>query len=178
MLAFFQRLLRRAARSVIDASVESRIVLSKQIFHLPSPLIEGLRRVRDSIGHDEITRAYDAFLLDAGLGPATYLTTDGRVLWHDDGWGVKGTRAEALAAVSAGVHKAGLAQLSDLLPEKPSDAVDCVDCAGTGRFDAHGQLMDASGVVFSVVCVTCAGVGWRAESLPLQESVLEKLVSG
>ena len=132
-----------------------------------------LRAHRDVRGHDDLTRTYDAFMLDPGLGPPVYLTTDGRVVWDDDIWGVTGTRAEALASTFAGIQKTGIGRLRDLLPARLSDAVDCANCRATGRFDADGNMVDVHGRHFSVICMTCAGVGWLSPSLRLEEIVLD-----
>jgi hypothetical protein len=102
-----------------------------------------------------------------------YLSSDGRIVWEDDGWGVVGTRVEALAAISAGVKKTGVVDLRGLLPTRSAMSIDCPECSASGWFDAHGELKDIHGQLFSVVCMNCAGLGWTASSLVLTESVLE-----
>jgi len=75
--------------------------VSVPVFALTAELA-AQKRHRDFRGVDETMDQYDAFLLEPGLGPATYLTSDGRVVWDDDGlWGVIGTRAEAFEAAGA-----------------------------------------------------------------------------
>src|SRR5215831_12915700 len=98
-----QRVTFRRHRGVMKA----RLLRSLPLFELPPELIAELRVVRDARSHDDLTREHDAFLLDPGLGPPTYLTTDGRILWEDDTWGVRGTRADATAAIFAGIQKTG-----------------------------------------------------------------------
>jgi len=101
-----------------------RIVVSMRIFRPAPHLLATLRELRAARGDDdEITQTYDAFLLDPGLGPPTYLASDGRIVWDDDIWGVKGTLREALAAIRAGVRKTGLAELLELLPRRSSESV-------------------------------------------------------
>lgn len=152
---------------------ERRIVVSARIFE-PSPqLIAKLRDVQEQRGSDDITQAYDAFMLDPGLGPPTYLSSDGRIVWDDDIWGVIGTRAEAFAAILAGVKKTGVVELRELLPSRESSAIDCTDCSATGWFDGHGQLKDLEGKPTFLVCPMCAGLGWTAPSVVLTESVIE-----
>lgn len=150
-----------------------RILVSKRLFQPNAALVSELQAYRQAHGSDDVMRAYDAFLLDPGLGPAVYLSTDGRVIWDDDFWGVKATRGEALASISAGVKKTRIGALLSLLPPRPGDASDCSNCSASGWFDAHGQLQDVQGRHFSVVCMTCAGLGWTAPSIDLRESVLE-----
>jgi hypothetical protein len=149
-----------------------RILVSGRIFELTPHLLAALREYRQVRGGDDITEIYDAFMLDAGLGPPTYLSSDGRIIWDDDMWGVVGTRAEAVAAILVGVKKTGLIELRELLPSRPAAAADCPECSGTGRFDAHGQLQDIDGRPFSVVCMRCAGLGWTSASMVLTDSVL------
>ena len=150
-----------------------RLVVSARIFEPSEVLIARLREVERQRGTDEVAKTHDAFLLDPGLGPPTYLSSDGRIVWDDDIWGVRGTRAEAFAAIVAGVRKTGVLELRELLPPRGSSAIDCRDCSATGRFDAQGQRKDADGKVFSIVCPKCAGLGWTESSLVLTDSVLE-----
>jgi hypothetical protein len=150
-----------------------RVLVSVELFQPSKELLSELREYRQVNGADDLMKTYDAFMLDPGLGPAIYLSSDGRIVWDDDGWGVLGTRADALAAIRAGVNKTGVQRLLALLPSRESGSIDCPNCDATGRFDAHGQLRDVSGQRFSIVCVTCAGLGWTAPSVVLTESVLE-----
>jgi hypothetical protein len=150
-----------------------RIVVSARIFS-PSPeLLTLMASVQSRRGADDITAAYEAYMLDPGLGPPTYLTADGRIVWDDDIWGVVGTRGEAFASIMAGVKKSGVQQLRELLPKRDSTAFDCDDCSASGWFDAHGELRDLQGRLFSLVCPRCAGLGWTSASVVLTESVLE-----
>jgi hypothetical protein len=150
-----------------------RILVSARIFAPSARLVARLRQLRAERGADEITETYDAFMLDPGLGPPTYLSSDGRIVWDDDMWGVVGTRADAFSAIQAGVAKTGVLELLELLPGRAPSAVDCDDCSATGRFDAHGNLKDVHGKAFAVVCPKCAGLGWIAPSMGLTDSVLE-----
>ena len=151
-----------------------RIVVSDVLFELTPELVAALREVRDARGGDDITESHDAFMLDPGLGPATYLSSDGRIIWDDDMWGVVGTRGEALSAIPAGARKTGLAGLRDLLPSRPATGTDCPDCSATGWFDAHGELRDVHGRPFSFVCPKCAGLGWTSPTVVLTDSVLDQ----
>jgi hypothetical protein len=135
---------------------ERRIVVSARIFELSPQLIAGLRNVQERRGSDDITRQYDAFMLDPGMGPPTYLSSDGRIVWDDDLWGVIGTRAEAFAAIMVGVKKTGMVELRDLLPPRGPSSVDCAECLATGWFDWHGQLKDLASERVSFVCPQCA----------------------
>ena len=150
-----------------------RVLVSRRLFDLSPSLLEALRTLRDRRGQDDVTRMHDAFMLDPGLGPPTYLTSDGRIIWDDDGWGVVGTRGEALAAIAAGIQKTGVSHLEELMPSRPTGSMDCPDCSATGRFDAHGQLQDVDGHPFSVVCSKCSGLGWADPFIVLSETVLE-----
>ena len=148
-------------------------LVSARLFEPSQHLIE-LLRARASTGGDEILELYDAFLLDPGLGPSTYLTSDGRIVWDDaEFWGVRGTRAEAFAAVVVGAEKTGIGALRSLLPARHAGGIDCNSCSATGWYDMQGQLRDLEGKPFSIVCSTCAGLGWIDDSIVLMESVLE-----
>jgi hypothetical protein len=88
-------------------------------------------------------------------------------------WGVQGTRADAFAAILVGIQKTGVERLRELVPSRTPDAVDCTDCSATGRFDAEGRMTDVQGRRFSVICMSCAGLGWRSQALDLEEVVLD-----
>jgi len=154
-------------------TTQRRILVSARIFAPSSRLLTLLASVRSQHGADDITLKYDAYLLDPGLGPPTYLTADGRIVWDDDIWGVVGTRAEALSSILAGIRKMGVLELREPLPERDPTASDCDDCSASGWFDAHGELRDVKGRPFSFVCPRCAGLGWTSPSVVLTESVLE-----
>lgn len=55
-------------------------------FVLSEPLLIELRAWRASRPVDEIEERHDAFCLDPRLGPAWYLTSDGRVLRDGTNW--------------------------------------------------------------------------------------------
>jgi hypothetical protein len=150
-----------------------RILVSRRLFTPDQDLVLTLRGIRETRGLDEIAISFDAFLLDGGLGPPTYLSADGRIIWDDDVWGVQGTLGEALAAIVAGSRKNTLPELRLLLPPRDDAALDCADCDATGEFDAHGQMRDVDGRPFSVVCPTCCGLGWQSAKMSLSASVLE-----
>jgi hypothetical protein len=150
-----------------------RIVISTRLFAPSSALITLMALVQNQRGADDITALYDAYMLDPGLGPPTYLTADGRIVWDDDVWGVVGTRGEAFSSIMAGVRKTGVYELRELLPQRDPIASDCNDCSASGWFDAHGELRDLEGRPFSFVCPRCAGLGWTSPSVVLTESVLE-----
>jgi hypothetical protein len=145
------------------------------MFEPSAQLLAALREQRRLRGTDGIMERHDAFMLDPGLGPPVYLSSDGRVIWDDDGWGVVGTRADALSSILAGVKRTGILELLSLLPPRPAVSVNCPECSASGWFDAHGQLRDVSGHPYSVVCMNCAGLGWTAPSLVLTESVLDTI---
>lgn len=153
-------------------SSSRRILVSARLFQPSARLLTELRQLGPSREDDDIANAYDAFLLDGGLGPPTYLASDGRIVWDDDDWNVAGTRADVLCALVVGARKTGVAELRELLPARPDTATDCAACSATGWFDAHGALVDIQGQPFSLVCSRCAGLGWTDPSIVLGESAL------
>lgn len=65
-------------------------------FDVPDTLIQQLRdHWRRDL--DDVEREHDAVVLDGGLGPALYLTRDGRVLVDGTGWDTSGIREAFLA---------------------------------------------------------------------------------
>jgi hypothetical protein len=162
LIAALRRLFGGEPRSVVWGA-ERRLVISEKYFDVPADLLEELQNVRAKRNRrDEIERQHNAFLLNPGLGPVTYLSADGRVLWDDDGWGVEPAIGWAYAALVTGAKKLGVPGLLRLLPLRPPGSPNCSECEGTGQFTAKGQLKDISGRPFSIGCAACWGIGWQA----------------
>lgn len=106
----------------------------------------------------EVEDAEDAFLLDPGMGPMTYLASDGRVLEDHRSWDGEALREatldEAIAALVVGAKKTGIVDLLSLVPERPEDGSRCPRCEGE-RWDKplreHGM---------EIICGLCRGRGW------------------
>ena len=99
--------------------------------------------------------AYDAFRIDSGMGPMTYLTGDGRVLLDMRGWFgesiQEATEDEAIAALVLGAEKTSIPGLLDLIPQPPPNGVPCPGCSGT-RWCSFKAIR--------IVCLLCRGRGW------------------
>jgi hypothetical protein len=102
----------------------------------------------------EVEDAFDAFLLDPGMGPMTYLTADGRILLDNRNWDGEGLEYETsmdrvAAALVVGAKKTGIESLVDLIPKLP-DGTPCGECHGTRWFRfPEGEI----------VCPFCLGRG-------------------
>lgn len=111
----------------------------------------------------EVEDAEDAFLLDPGMGPMTYLTSDGRVLEDHRSWDGEALREamldEAIAALVVGAKKTGITDLLSLVPTCPDDGSRCTRCEGE-RWDKplreHG---------LEIICGLCRGRGWMTPEL-------------
>lgn len=92
-----------------------------------------------------------AVMIYGDIGGAAYITPDGEILTQ--AWDSEEPPApEAdptlrLAALVIGAEKHP--QLRPLLPSRPSDAVTCKTCGGTGRLPKYPRLL----------CL-CGGIGW------------------
>jgi len=129
-------------------------------FVLPATLLDELRAWRASRASDEVEERHDAFCLDPGLGPAWYLTSDGRVLRDGTNWDDEPLReavdAEACQTIVVGAAKTKIIGLLDLLPVRPNASPTCARCHG------HRYASVASGHPESprFVCSDCNGLGW------------------
>jgi hypothetical protein len=117
-------------------------------------------RVRDAIAAgglgkyiDEEARGHDAIALMGTIGAIWMLRADG-TLWNADAdFGIPLTPlAEEFhtRAIVAGVER--FPWLAELLPVRPSDAVDCASCEGRGHFVVQDSR---------VLCPHCEALGWR-----------------
>lgn len=146
-----------------SAACHSRYGILVMPLDVPAHLLEKLQALRAAKSHrDEIEDRQNAFLLDPGLGPELYLTSNGRVLSNDpEGfWGDAGLHEMhgiyVWRAIAVGAAKTGIAELLDLLPPRPTNGHDCSRCNGTGWM----PMKDAAGGHGSIVCLDCNGLGW------------------
>jgi hypothetical protein len=135
-------------------------------FELPDDLIPKLRALRaGQKDWREVIDAEDVVHLYYGLGPAMFLTFDGRVLvdsfdWDETGAFEVSDPKQAWTAVIVGAKVWNFPDLLQLLPVRQQNASDCPQCKGTGRV----SWVDAVGKEGSVVCWDrCGGLGWIAE---------------
>ena len=102
----------------------------------------------------EVEDEYDAFLLDPGMGPMTYITSDGRILSDYRTWDGEGIQFETnydrvIPVLVVGAKKTGIVSLLDLiLPLE--NGVNCSTCHGTRWL----QLQNGE-----IVCPKCCGRG-------------------
>lgn len=123
-------------------------------------------------GMDELQQEteaqYDAFLIDPGMGPMTYLTADGRVLLDFRSWDGdevrEATEDEAIMALVVGAKKTGVPQLLDLIPPSPNGGSECPMCHGTRWAEPVPNFGSTT------VCITCSGRGWTAASATRETS--------
>jgi hypothetical protein len=133
-------------------------------FLISQPLLAELRawRARRAVP-DKVEQSHDAYCLDSGLGPSSYITADGRVLRDGSGWDDEplreATEAEAFQAIVVGAKKTGISGLLALLPRQPNGAPTCSRCEGT-RFAPIIPDRDTP----RLVCPACNGLGWVRRS--------------
>lgn len=107
----------------------------------------------------EVEDAEDAFLLDPGMGPMTYLAADGRILldhrtWDDGGLRETTEENEAIGALVVGAKKTGLRELLSLIPACPPGGSPCPQC-DEERLDK--TLLEKG---LKIICTRCRGRGW------------------
>jgi hypothetical protein len=113
---------------------------------------------------DDVIEPEHAVMISAGLGPAIYLTLDGRVIEDRRSWD-DGPMAEAepplcYAALVVAAERFTIPELLELLPKAPSGSARCIRCDGTRWFsvgiDSRTQQPGR------IVCPECSGLGWVA----------------
>jgi hypothetical protein len=120
----------------------------------------------------EVEDAHDAFLLDPGMGPMVYLTAKGHVLIDGRSWDGEPLREasedEAIAALVVGARKTGIAELVDLIPHPPADAVSCPMC----KESRYAEIVEGC----EMVCPLCRGRGWALPSM-LDRPIAKKAIT-
>ncbi|WP_437562800.1 hypothetical protein [Sorangium sp. So ce542] len=107
---------------------------------------------------DEVEDKYDAFLLDPGMGPMAYLTSDGRVLEDLRGWDgdeiveVDGFRAHS--ALIVGARNTRIVELLELIPQPPPGSSVCSKCNGKRVAEP------VPGFGTELPCNACDARGW------------------
>jgi hypothetical protein len=111
----------------------------------------------------EVEDQYDAFLIDPGMGPMTYITRDGRVLWDMRSWQGDEVRevhdSDAFTSIAVGARKTGIPELLSILPPRPADSSSCPKCMGTRSAD----IVPGAGHV--MICALCNGLGWTTKAM-------------
>ena len=129
-------------------------------FTIPELLLATLRAWRAERPSDPIEREHDAFCLDPGLGPAWFLTSDGRVLVDGTSWDGEPLReaadAEACQTIVAGARKLGMPALLTLLPARPQRARTCPHCNG----ERYSSVLPGHAEAPRFLCQVCDGLGW------------------
>lgn len=134
-------------------------------FRIPDDLLPKLetlrtrqRKWRDVIDAENVVHLY------LGLGPAWFLTLDGRILVDNYEWDGTGAYEvtdpkEACLCVVIGAMILDCPELLRILPERPADAIDCPKCGGSGWLirSPDGRRGVACGEV-------CGGLGWIPRS--------------
>ncbi len=128
-------------------------------FEIPENLIPRLKELQTKDTHHDIVKLEDAVIMFGGMGDPLYLTFDGRVIIDECFMEEKGPReaetlAEAAMAVVVGAKVRNLPELLSILPDQPSDAIDCDNCEKSGWFRPGG-------VLGPFVCGDCGGLGWK-----------------
>ena len=113
---------------------------------------------------DEVERTFDAFLLDPGMGPMTYLASDGRILRDNRGWDgdtidEEESEDSALEMIVIGARKTGVSELLRLLPAPIPASRKCPGCRG-----ARYREPSREGLTW-FVCSVCSGRGWATQAM-------------
>lgn len=139
------------APSLID-SVKKLFSVSKDVGQVVAQYVDGMDQFQVEVENEQ-----DAFLLDPGMGPMTFITADGRVLLDMRAWDGEPLREatddEAIASLVVGAKKTTIGELLDLIPTRPLDGLQCPMCSGT-RWFTYGEIQ--------LVCLLCRGRGWAS----------------
>jgi hypothetical protein len=134
-------------------------------FQIPESLLPRLKQLQKESCLDEAMQSEDAIVMMSGLGPALYLTMEGRVIIHhymdDDLPREASDKKEAYSAIVIGAKLSKAPELLSLLPARTVGAKDCTGCGGSG-WKAVGE--STQGEMITIVCWDCGGLGWSDDS--------------
>lgn len=117
---------------------------------------------------DEYFLRHELVTITLGMGPAMYLSLDGRVIiWnYDDGESPceANDPHDIAAGVALAVERWSMPELLPLLPTRPADGHECPTCGGERwlRHSAGRWVRFSEGPANAVqaVCRICCGLGW------------------
>ena len=149
------RLRRKPARAVpTDRPILTTVELFKRAGELdPCDAAKAFSEDMDCL-RAEVEDRYDAFLLDPGMGPMMYITSDGRILRDSRTWDGEGIQFETsldavIPVLVIGAKKTDIVSLLDLIPPLETGAP-CTTCRGRRWFKIqNGEF----------VCPICHGRG-------------------
>lgn len=153
-----RRVRRRMKRSLLDATKALFVSQKTDPARAAAQFVDTMNKLQV-----EVEDQHDAFLLDPGMGPMTYLTSDGRVLLDFRTWDGAELREasgldEEIASVVVGAKKTGISDLLSLLPAVPAEGADCPKCGG----ERWAELAPGDGL--ALICILCNGRGWATPS--------------
>ena len=129
-------------------------------FEIPENLIPKLRELQKQNLSYPIVKSEDAVVMYIGMGGEMYLTFDGRVITVDwmDGYqpNEAKTLSEAAMALVLGAERSNLPELLSLLPSRPPEAEDCLNCKQTGWLNLGSETL-------TFICGDCGGLGWKVQ---------------
>jgi hypothetical protein len=117
---------------------------------------------------EEVENEHDAFMIHPGMGPMSYITADGRVLWDWRTWdGEKlseATDEQAIGTLVVGAQYTGIAALLELIPRQPDDGSVCPMCRGS-RWIELPRSPELPNSTNQIVCILCGGRGWVVQTM-------------
>lgn len=113
-------------------------------------LIEDLKVEGQDSPQRQLARAADVLPAYVDMGGALVLTDEGKILEYDLESEVRKPAGEPWITIAQVSLAKRYDELAELMPERPSDAVDCRSCDGTGV------------MLKGAICVRCSGLGWRS----------------
>jgi hypothetical protein len=131
---------------------------------IPAELSELIRGWIEKAKRDDptsLTRGGDALLIYRDMGGSCFIRPDGTVLTegHDSDGGPQVEVNEGWRCVALLAGSRGWPELACLLPPRPSDAVVCRNCSGTGSI-----LIGKVGIG----CGSCCGLGWCSPTVTIR----------
>jgi hypothetical protein len=115
-------------------------------------LAEYLADGQDIWGVAAIAKKHNALPVYLDMGGILFLSPSGEILTlaHDDGDSVRPEESIEWRTIAAVVASEKFPELVSLRPQRPTSAIDCSACGGTGHVTRH-----------NLRCGECLSLGWK-----------------
>ncbi len=141
--------------------------------NIPESIAELVEQAWQDLPSDNPARAHHGIPLLLTLGAMLVLRSDGVILdlWpeYEPGWPTSDGKSRIVSSEEGWIGIVAGSEaypwLADLIPLRPTGAIDCDKCEGRGRV----PVTDWRGETVTMYCGDCSALGWRPSAKAVQQ---------